>query len=116
MEYIATIRKRRRTGGAVEWIARLIYEDAASGRRKELSRSAPSAKEARRRLKELEDDFTERCVDSIGDDQIKFSTLVTHFKEKLYCDKIYYNKNTNMSNTRKSCIFQAFGEFAQLIE
>ena len=100
MEYIATIRKRRREGGTVEWIARLIYEDAASGRRKELSRSAPSPKEARRRLKELEDDFSERGVASIGADQMKFSALVTHCKEKRYGEPIYDSDGRKLAGIR----------------
>ncbi len=100
MEYIATIRRRRRKGGTVEWIARLIYEDAGSGRRKELSRSAPSPKEARRRLKELEDDFTERGIASIGADQMKFSALITHCKEKRYCEPIYDSEGRKLAGIR----------------
>ena len=56
MEYILTIRKRRR-GNSIQWTARLIYEDSGTGQRKEKARNADSPKEARRRLKELEDEF-----------------------------------------------------------
>lgn len=97
MEPIATIRRRRRKGGTVEWIARLVYEEAGTGRRKELSRSAPSPKEARRRLQELEDDFTERGVAAIGADQMKFSALVTHCKEKRYCEPIYDSEGRKLA-------------------
>lgn len=100
MEHIATIRRRRRRGGTVEWIARLIYEDAETGRRKELSRSAPSPKEARRQLKELEEDFMDRGVAAIGADEMKFSALVTHCKEKRYCEPIYDGDGRKLAGVR----------------
>jgi len=100
MEHIATIRRRRRKGGTVEWIARLIYEEAETGRRKELSRSAPSPKEARRRLQELEEDFVDRGVAAIGADSMKFSALVTHCKEKRYCEPIYDSDGRKLAGVR----------------
>jgi hypothetical protein len=41
MKFFTTVRKRLRST-RIEWTARLVYEDQITGKRKELSKSAPS--------------------------------------------------------------------------
>ncbi len=56
MKFFTTIRKRRRST-RLEWTARLIYTDPITGKRKELSKSAPSKWEAMLLEGELRKEF-----------------------------------------------------------
>jgi len=99
MEYITTIRKRRR-GNKVAWTARLIYEDSATGRRKEKARNASSPKEAKRRLKELEDEFLSSGAVAVESDRMTFASLVTHCKENRYCEAVYDSEGRKLLGVR----------------
>ena len=99
MEYIMTIRKRRR-GSSTQWTARLIYDDSATGRRKEKARNADSAKEARRRLKELEDEFLSGGAVAVESDRMTFQSLVTHCKENRYCEPVYDSEGRKLMGVR----------------
>jgi len=56
MKFFTTVRKRLR-GTRIEWTARLVYEDQITGKRKELSKSAPSKWEAMLLEGELRKEF-----------------------------------------------------------
>ena len=99
MEYITTIRRRRR-GSSIQWTARLIYEDPATGRRKEKARNATSPKEAKRRLKELEDEFLSGGAVAVESDRMTFAALVTHCKENRYCEAVYDSEGRKLLGVR----------------
>lgn len=46
MKYSTSVRKRRRRSDRLEWMARLIYRDPTTGKRRERSRSARTRREA----------------------------------------------------------------------
>jgi hypothetical protein len=69
----------------VECLARLMYRDAETGARKEKSKTAPSVSEAKRRLKELEEEFEIGGQTAIESDLMTFADLVTHCKDARYC-------------------------------
>jgi len=77
MDYTTAISKRRRHQ-KVEYLARLMYCDEETGARKEKSKSAPSTSEAKRCLKELEDDFERGGQRALETDQMTFAELVKH--------------------------------------
>lgn len=109
--YIATIRKRRR-GKSVEWTARLIYEDAVTGRRRERSRNCSSQAEAKRRKKELEDEFLAGGAVAIESDRMTFSALVEHCKENRYCEAVYDDEGRKLMGVRGKAT--AWGHMATL--
>jgi integrase len=85
MDYTTTISKRRRHN-KVEYLARLRYYDAESGARKEKSKSAPTISEAKRRLRELEEEFEIGGQTAVESDLLTFADLVKHCKETRYCE------------------------------
>jgi integrase len=99
MNYIATIRKRRR-GKSLEWTARLLYTDQATGRQKEKSRNASSKQDARTKLKQLEDEFTSGGPTAVESDRMTFSDLVAHCKENRYCDAVYDDEGRKLIGVR----------------
>lgn len=99
MEYITTIRRRRR-GNSIQWTARLLYEDPATGRRKEKARNATSTKEAKRRLKELEDEFLSGGAVALESDRMTFPALVAHCKETRYCEAVYDDQGRKLLGVR----------------
>jgi hypothetical protein len=99
MNYIATIRKRRR-GKSLEWTARLLYTDQATGRQKEKSRNASSKQDARTKLKQLEDEFTSGGPTAVESDRMTFSDLVAHCKETRYCDAVYDDEGRKLIGVR----------------
>lgn len=88
MKYFTTIRKRRR-GARVEWTARLIYKDQITGKRKELSKSAPSRWEARLIEGELRDEFMVGGEAMVKSRDMTFAQLATHFQDTEYCKALY---------------------------
>lgn len=99
VHYIATIRKRRR-GKALEWTARLLYTDPATGRQREKSRNASSREEARTKLKQLEDEFAVGGVTAVESDRMTFSALVAHCKEHRYCEAVYDDEGRKLLGVR----------------
>src|SRR6266404_9154857 len=85
MDYTTAISKRRRHQ-KVEYLARLMYRDEETGARKEKSRSAPSISEAKRCLKDLEDEFESGGQQAVETDQMTFAELANHRKETRYCE------------------------------
>ncbi len=77
MNYSTAISKRRRAK-KLEYLARLVYRDATTGKRKERSKSASSLSEAKRILKELEDEFRAGGQTAVESHEMTFPDLVKH--------------------------------------
>lgn len=88
MKYFTTVRKRRR-GARVEWTARLIYKDQITGKRKELSKSAPSRWEAMLIEGELRDEFKAGGEAMVKSRDMTFAQLATHFQDTENCKALY---------------------------
>src|SRR5712664_3768769 len=87
MEYSTSFRKRKRLEGSkTEYIARLLYKDAATGRRKERSQSASSPSEAKRILLELVKEFVGGGQVAVESHEMTFAALVKHCEETRYCE------------------------------
>jgi hypothetical protein len=85
MDYTTTISKRRRHN-KVEYLAHLRYYDVETGARKEKSKSAPTISEAKRRVRELEDEFEIGGQTAVESDLMTFADFVKHCKETRYCE------------------------------
>jgi predicted transcriptional regulator len=99
MDYTTAISKRRRYQ-KVEYLARLIYRDKETGARKEKSKSAPSISEARRCLKELEEQFEHGGQAAVETDQMTFAELVSHCKETRYCEAQFDSEGRKVIGVR----------------
>ncbi len=99
MDYTTAISKRRRHR-KVEYLARLMYRDEETGARKEKSRSAPSISEAKRCLKDLEDEFESGGQQAVETDQMTFAELVKHCKETRYCEAQYDSEGRKIIGVR----------------
>ena len=88
MDYFTTVRKRRR-GARLEWMARLIYKDQTTGKRKERSKSARTRREAILLEMALRHEFLAevRPIEDSGD--ISFAQLAKHFQETEGCKALY---------------------------
>jgi integrase len=99
MDYTTAISKRRRHQ-KVEYLARLMYRDEETGARKEKSRSAPSISEAKRCLKDLEDEFETGGQQAVETDQMTFAELAKHCKETRYCEAQYDSEGRKIIGVR----------------
>ncbi len=99
MDYTTAISKRRRHQ-KVEYLARLMYRDKETGARKEKSKSAPTISEAKRRLKELEEEFEIGGQTAVESDLLTFADLVTHCKETRYCEAQYDSEGRKIIGVR----------------
>ncbi len=88
MKCFTTVRKRRR-GGRVEWTARLFYKDQITGKRKELSKSAPSRMEARLLEGELRNEFLVGGKAMVKSRDMTFAQLARHFEDTEGCKALY---------------------------
>ena len=99
MDYTTAISKRRRHQ-KVEYLARLMYRDEETGARKEKSRSATSISEAKRSLKDLEDEFESGGQQAVETDQMTFAELAKHCKETRYCEAQYDSEGRKIIGVR----------------
>jgi integrase len=99
MDYTTTISKRRRHN-KVEYLARLRYYDAESGARKEKSRSAPTISEAKRLLRDMEDEFESGGQTAMESDQMTFAELAKHCKETRYCEAQFDSEGRKIIGVR----------------
>jgi len=99
MDYTTTISKRRRHN-KVEYLARLRYYDAESGARKEKSRSAPIISEAKRLLRDMEDEFESGGQTAMESDQMTFAELAKHCKETRYCEAQFDSEGRKIIGVR----------------
>ena len=99
MDYSTAISKRRRHK-KVEYLARLMYRDAETGARKEKSKTAPSVSEAKRRLKELEEEFEIGGQTAVESNLMTFADLVTHCKDTRYCEAQFDSEGRKIIGVR----------------
>ena len=99
MDYSTAISKRRRHK-KVEYLARLMYRDAETGARKEKSKTAPSVSEAKRCLRELEEEFEIGGQTAVESQLMTFPDLVTHCKETRYCDAQFDSEGRKIIGVR----------------
>jgi len=99
MDYTTTIFKRRRHN-KVEYLARLRYYDAETGARKEKSKTAPTISEAKRRLRELEEEFELGGQTAVESDLLTFADLVKHCKETRYCEAEFDSEGRKIIGVR----------------
>ena len=114
MKYFTTVRKRRR-GARVEWTARLFYKDQITGKRKELSKSAPSRWEAMLKEGELRDEFKAGGEAMVKSRDMTFAQLATHFQDTEDCKALYDVKGRKLREVIDSDAydeqFMRFNEF-----
>lgn len=99
LNYTTAISKRRR-GKTVEYIARLMYKDAATGRRKEKSKSGSSPSEARRILKDLENEFASGGQVALESHEMTFEALVEHCNKTRYCKAEFDSEGRKLFGVR----------------
>ena len=99
MDYTTTIVKRRRHH-KVEYLARLRYYDAETGARKEKSKSAPTISEAKRFLRDMEDEFESGGQTAMESDQMTFAELAKHCKETRYCEAQFDSEGRKIIGVR----------------
>ena len=88
MKFFTTVRKRLR-GTRIEWTARLVYEDQITGKRKELSKSAPSKWEAMLVEGELRKEFMAGGQAMVKSRDMTFAQLARHFQDAEGCKALY---------------------------
>ena len=88
MKFFTTVRKRLR-GTRIEWTARLVYEDQITGKRKELSKSAPSKWEAMLLEGELRKEFMAGGQAMVKSRDMTFAQLARHFQDAEGCKALY---------------------------
>ncbi|HEV8139499.1 MAG TPA: tyrosine-type recombinase/integrase [Pyrinomonadaceae bacterium] len=99
MDYTIAISKRRRHQ-KVEYLARLMYRDNETGARKEKSKTAPSMSEAKRCLKDLENEFQIGGQRTVESEHMTFPELVKHCKETRYCEAQFDNDGRKIIGVR----------------
>jgi integrase len=101
MEYSTSVRKRKRLKGSkTEYIARLLYKDATTGRRKERSQSASSPSEAKRIVLELVSEFVGGGQVAVESHEMTFEALVKHCQETRYCDAEFDSEGRKLFGVR----------------
>lgn len=88
MKCFTAVRKRRR-GARVEWTVRLLYKDEITGKRRELSKSAPSRWEATLLEGELRDEFMVGGQAMVKSRDMTFAQLARHFQDVEGCKALY---------------------------
>ena len=88
MKFFTTVRKRLR-GTRIEWTGRLVYEDQITGKRKELSKSAPSKWEATLLEGELRNEFMAGGQAMVKSRDMTFAQLARHFQDAEGCKALY---------------------------
>jgi hypothetical protein len=88
MKFSTAVRKRRR-GDRLEWTVRLVYNDPITGKRKELSKSAPSRGEAKLLEGELRNEFMVGGQAMVKSRDMTFAQLARHFQDAEGCKALY---------------------------
>ena len=99
MNYTTSIFKRRRHN-KVEYLARLRYYDGETGVRKEKSKSALTISEAKRLLRDMEDEFESGGQTAMESDHMTFAELAKHCKETRYCEAQFDNEGRKIIGVR----------------
>lgn len=106
MDFTLAISVRRR-GKKTAYLARLMYRDRKSGQRKEKSKSAGSRSEAKRLLRELEDEFTMGGQTTVESHDMTFAALAKHCKEVRYCEAQYDEAGNKLFGVRDATVYEA---------
>jgi integrase len=99
MNYTTSIFKRRRHN-KVEYLARLRYYDEKSRIRKEKSKSALTISEAKRLLRDMEDEFESGGQTAMESDHMTFAELAKHCKETRYCEAQFDSEGRKIIGVR----------------
>ncbi len=94
----ASVYKRKR-GTRTEYIARLQYYDDL-GVRREKTRSASGAKEAKRLLNKLEEEYQSGGTSLLDAHKMTFAYLAEHLKTERYCAAKYDAKGQKLLGVR----------------
>ena len=93
-----------------------MYADGVTGLRKEKSKSAKSRSEAKRLLRELEDEFTAGGQTTVESHDMTFAELAKHCKEVRYCEAHYDEAGNKLIGVRDSTADSAgVNEFCFLV-
>jgi integrase len=100
MKNLSTSIQRRKRGKRTEYIARLTYYDKA-GKRKGVSKSAPTSGDAKRELQDLIDQHIEGGSKTLDARNMTFASLAAHCKETRYCDAFYDEQGRKLYGVRE---------------
>lgn len=99
MNYSTVISKRRR-GKRLYYVARLIYNDESTGRRREQSRTVSVSAEAKRVLKAMETEFLAGGQTTVESREMTFKELVEHCKATRYCEAVFDSEGRKIMGVR----------------
>jgi hypothetical protein len=99
MDYTTAISRRRRHQ-KVEYLARLMYRERRPEREKKSLEQPPLFSEAKRCLKDLEDEFESGGQQAVETDQMTFAELAKHCKETRYCEAQYDSEGRKIIGVR----------------
>lgn len=90
----------RKRAKRTEYLARLTYDDK-TGKRKGVSKSAPTHWEAKRELQDLIDQHVAGGPDVLEARNMTFAALAEHCKETRYCEAFYDEQGRKLYGVRE---------------
>ena len=100
MRNFSTSIQRKKRGKRTEYIARLTYYDK-TGKRKGVSKSAPTHGDAKRELQDLIDQHVAGGAEVLEARKMTFATLAEHCKETRYCEAFYDEQGRTLYGVRE---------------
>jgi hypothetical protein len=114
MKYSTSVRKRRRRA-RLEWMARLIYRDPTTGKRRERSRSARTRREAILLEMALRHEFITEIAELEDSGDISVAQLAKYFQKREGCKALYDVEGRKLREVINSDAYDAqfvrFNEF-----
>ena len=114
MKYSTSVRKRRRRA-RLEWMARLIYRDPTTGKRRERSRSARTRREAIMLEMALRYEFMAEIAEIEDSGDISVAQLAKYFQKREGCKALYDAEGRKLREVINSDAYDAqfvrFNEF-----
>jgi integrase-like protein len=114
MKYSTSVRKRRRRA-RLEWMARLIYRDPTTGKRRERSRSARTRREAIMLEMALRYEFMAEIAEIEDSGDISVAQLAKYFQKREGCKALYDAEGRKLREVKNSDAYDAqflrFNEF-----
>ena len=114
MKYSTSVRKRRRRA-RLEWMARLIYRDPTTGKRRERSRSARTRREAIMLEMALRYEFIAEIAEIEDSGDISVAQLAKYFQKREGCKALYDAEGRKLREVKNSDAYDAqflrFNEF-----
>ena len=115
MKYSTSVRKRRRRARRLEWMARLIYRDPTTGKRRERSRSARTRREAIMLEMALRYEFIAEVAEIEDSGDISVAQLGKYFQKREGCKALYDAEGRKLREVKNSDAYDAqflcFNEF-----